>query len=342
VALASRFNFLTSVAERSPNIAMLAFGIVIIAGGGLMAFEGMMTVGSLVSFSLLFVTVSTYVESLTAAVPTLLQAAGGMQRINEIFAERPAIREPPSAQPLPRFSDRLVFDRVGFGYAPHHPTLADISLEIPCGRKVAFVGASGSGKSTVINLLMRFYDPQQGRVRFDGVDLRAARLSTLYRQIGIVFQENFLFNTSIRENIRLGRPGASDAEVERVARAAELDASALGPSGYDTIAGERGARLSGGQRQRIAIARALIRDPSLLVLDEATSSLDPPAAAAINNLIARIAIDRTVIFVTHRLEDVVAFDRIFVLGGGRLLESGRHEELLARNGAYAALWRGRS
>ncbi len=206
VALASRFNFLASVAERSPNIAMLAFGIVIIAGGGLMAFEGMMTVGSLVSFSLLFVTVSTYVESLTAAVPTLLQAAGGMQRIDEIFAERPAIRELPSARPLPRFSDRLVFDRVGFGYAAHHAILADISLEIPCGRKVAFVGASGSGKSTVINLLMRFYDPQQGRVLFDGVDLRAAQLSTLYRQIGIVFQENFLFNTSIRENIRLGGP----------------------------------------------------------------------------------------------------------------------------------------
>jgi ATP-binding cassette subfamily B protein len=342
VALASHFNFLTSVAERSPNIAMLGFGIVIVAGGGLMVFEGSMTVGALVSFNLLFVTVSTYVESLTAAVPTVLQAAGGMQRINEIFAERPAILESASARPLARLSNGIVFEGVGFGYAPHHRNLTNVTLEIPSGRKVAFVGPSGGGKTTVINLLMRFYDPQVGRVLFDGIDLRAARLSTLYAQVGIVFQENFLFNTSIRENIRLGRPGASDAEVERVARDAELDEAAFGPSGYGTVAGERGARLSGGQRQRIAIARALIRNPSVLVLDEATSSLDRPTAAAINNLIARIAVDRTVIFVTHRLEDVVAFDRIFVLAGGKLAECGSHDELLARNGAYAALWRART
>ena len=281
-------------------------------------------------------------KSLTAAVPTLLQAAGGMQRINEIFAERPADpRTAAGATAAEAYrAHRVRQGRVRLR-APHR-NLTDVTLEIPSGCKVAFVGPSGSGKSTIVNLLMRFYDPQEGRVLFDGIDLRAARLPTLYGQIGIVFQENFLFNTSIRENIRLGRPGASDAEVERVARAAELDETALGPSGYDTIAGERGARLSGGQRQRVAIARALIRDPSVLVLDEATSSLDPPAAAAINNLVARIAIDRTVIFVTHRLEDVVTFDRIFVLGGGRLVECGRHDELLARNGAYAALWRGRT
>ena len=343
VALASRFNFLTSVAERSPNIAMLAFGIVIIAGGGLMAFEGSMTVGALVSFNLLFVTVSTYVELLTAAVPTLLQAAGGMQRINEIFAERPAILGTAVGATAAE-ADRAHRVRQGGGSAtrPLTRNLTDVTLEIPQrDARWPLSAPSGSGKSTIVNLLMRFYDPQEGRVLFDGIDLRAARLPTLYGQMGIVFEENFLFNTSIRGNIRLGRPGASDADVERVARAAELDETALGPSGYDTIAGERGARLSGGQRQRVAIARALIRDPSVLVLDEATSSLDPPAAAAINNLIARIAIDRTVIFVTHRLEDVVSFDRIFVLGGGRLVECGRHDELFARNGAYAALWRGR-
>ena len=339
VALGSRFNFLSSVAERSPNIAMLALGILIIVGAAIMAFNGALSVGALISFNLLFVTVSTYVESLTAAVPTLLQAAGGIQRINEIFAEEPAILEPSSARPLPRLSAAIVFDQVNFSYAPYNRNLVDISVQIPAGGKVAFVGPSGCGKSTIVNLLMRFYDPQSGRVLFDGIDLREARLSSLYGQVGIVFQENFLFNTSIRENIRLGRPSASDTDVERAAQAAELDEQAFGPSGYGTIVGERGGRLSGGQRQRVAIARALIRDPSIFLLDEATSSLDPPAAAAINRLLHQLTANRTVIAVTHRLEDVVAFDRIFVLRGGKIVESGTHADLLGQDGAYAALWR---
>jgi ATP-binding cassette subfamily B protein len=339
VALASRFNFLSSVAERSPNIAMLALGILIIVVCGIMAFNGVLSVGALISFNLLFVTVSTYVESLTAAVPTLLQAAGGIQRINEIFAEQPAILEPSSPRPLPRLSAAIVFDQVNFSYAPYNRNLVDISVQIPAGGKVAFVGPSGCGKSTIVNLLMRFYDPQSGRVVFDGIDLREARLSSLYGQIGIVFQDNFLFNTSIRENIRLGRPSASDTDVERAAQAAELDEKAFGPSGYGTIVGERGGRLSGGQRQRVAIARALIRDPSIFLLDEATASLDPPAAAAINRLLHQLTANRTVIAVTHRLEDVVSFDRIFVLRGGKIVESGTHADLLGRDGAYAALWR---
>jgi ATP-binding cassette, subfamily B, bacterial len=339
VALASRFNFLSSVAERSPNITMLALGIIIICGGGVMVFDGALSIGALVSFNLLFVTISTYVESLTSSVPTLLQAAGGMQRINEILAERPAVVERASARPLTRLSQGVAFDRVSFGYG-ESSALSDVSLQVPRGSKAAFVGPSGSGKSTIIRLLMRFYDPQAGRVLIDGIDLREAQLSTLYGQIGIVFQENFLFNTSVRENIRLGKPTASDAEIERAARDAELDPAAMGPLGYDTIVGERGGRLSGGQRQRVAIARALIRDPTILILDEATSSLDPPAVAAINDTLARLARNRTVIAVTHRLDDVTEFDRIFVLGNGRLLESGTHPELLARNGAYTALWRG--
>jgi ATP-binding cassette subfamily B protein len=340
VRLASRFNFLSSVAERSPNIAMLALGIIIICGGGIMVFDGALSVGALVSFNLLFVTVSTYVESLTSSVPALLQAAGGMQRINEILSERPAIVEPAAAQTIERLSHGITFEDVQFGYGPHGSELSDVSLQIPRGCRVAFVGASGSGKSTIIRLMMRFYDPQAGRVLVDSVDLRNARLTTLYGQIGIVMQENVLFNTSVRENIRLGKPTASGAEIEQAARDAELDEAALGASGYDTIVGERGARLSGGQRQRVAIARALIRDPTILILDEATSSLDLPAVAAINDTLARVARNRTVIAVTHRLEEVVTFDRIFVMESGRLVESGTHEELLACNGTYSALRRG--
>lgn len=338
VTLARRFNFLSSIAERSPNIAMLGLAIIIVSGCAIMVFQGALSIGALVSFNLLFVTVSTYVETLTASVPTLLQAAGGMQRINEILSEQPVVVEPASARTIPRLSQGIAFERVSFGYDSEPGELTDISFAIPRGCKAAFVGRSGSGKTTIIRLLMRFYDPQNGRVLVDGLDLREARLATLYQQTGIVFQDNFLFNTSIRENIRLGRTNASDAEVEQAARDAELDEAGLGPSGYDTVIGERGGRLSGGQRQRVAIARALVRNPAILILDEATASLDPPTAAAVNATLTRVARDRTVISATHRLEEVAAFDRIFVLGAGRILEYGTHPQLLGRNGAYAALW----
>ena len=187
---------------------------------------------------------------------------------------------------------------------------------------------------------MRFYDPQAGRVTFDGIDLRDARLDSLYEQIGIVFQESFLFNTSIRENIRLGKTGASDDEVEAAARAAELHSIIMQmPEGYDTVVGERGGRLSGGQRQRVAIARALIRNPSLVILDEATAALDPPTEAAINETLERVSIGRTVISVTHRLQSVVNFDRIFVFKNGPVIEQGTHEILFSQGATYAEMWR---
>ena len=204
---------------------------------------------------------------------------------------------------------------------------------------MAFVGPSGSGKSTVLNLLLRFYDPGGGSVVFDGIDLRLATRASLSAMMSVVFQESALFNTTVRENIRLGNPQASDSEIEAAARAAEIhDFIVSLPQGYDTVCGERGSRFSGGQRQRIAIARAMLRDPSILVLDEATSALDPATEAALNATFERLARGRTVIWVTHRLSTVVKMDRIFVMDQGKLAESGSHDELLARNGLYARLW----
>jgi ATP-binding cassette subfamily B protein len=338
--LAIRFNFLSYVSERSPNIGMLLFNVLLTAGGSYLAFGGSLSVGSLVSFNALFYMVSTAVMGLTAVTPSLLQATGGMQRVRELLEEQPTVLEQPDARPLPPLRSGISFEDVTFGYAPNRSNLSGVSMEVPAGSRVAFVGHSGSGKSTGLSLVMRFYDPQEGRVLFDGVDLRAARLDSLYEQMGVVFQESFLFNTSVRENIKLGKPGATDEEVEEAARAAEIhDIIRRMPDGYETLVGERGGLLSGGQRQRVAIARALVRNPPLLILDEATSALDPASEAAINDTIESVSAGRTVISVTHRLASVVNYDHIFVFQEGRLVERGTHAALLSRGGPYAAMWR---
>ncbi len=338
--LATRFNFLSYVSERSPNIGMLLFNVLLIGIGSYLAYAGSLSIGSLVSFNALFITVSTAVMGLTAVTPTLLQATGGMRRVREILDERPTVIEKPDARTLQPLLSGIRFEDVTFGYAPEQKNLSGVTMELPAGTRVAFVGHSGSGKSTGLSLCMRFYDPREGRVLFDGIDLREAVLDSLYEQTGVVFQESFLFNTSVRENIRMGRAGATDTEVEEAARAAEIhDIITQMPEAYDTQVGERGGLLSGGQRQRIAIARALVRNPSLIILDEATSALDPASEAAINETIERISVGRTVISVTHRLTSVVNYDHIFVFHEGRLIEQGTHEELLRRGGTYAGMWR---
>jgi ATP-binding cassette subfamily B protein len=338
--LATRFNFLSYTSERSPNIAMLLFNVVLISAGSYLAFRGSLSIGSLVAFNALFITVSTAVMGVTAVTPSLLQATSGMQRIRELLDEEPTIVEQPNAKPLPNFLSNIRFENVTFGYSPDQHNLRNVGMNLPAGARIAFVGHSGCGKSTALNLIMRSYDPQAGRVTFDGIDLRDAQVDSLYDQVGIVFQESFLFNTSIRENIRLGKPTATDADVEAAAQAAELhDIVVQMPQGYDTVVGERGGRLSGGQRQRVAIARALIRNPALLILDEATSALDPSTEAAINETIERVSTGRTVITVTHRLQSVVDYDHIFVFKNGRIIELGTHAMLLSFGGNYAEMWR---
>jgi ATP-binding cassette subfamily B protein len=219
------------------------------------------------------------------------------------------------------------------------PVLDNLSLKLNVGKTIAIVGPSGSGKSTLLNLILRLYVPDEGRVTIDGVDIRRVTRESLRRSMAVVFQENMLFNMSIRENIRLGKEGATDEEVEQAARKAEIHRYIMSlPQKYDTSVGERGDTLSGGQRQRIAIARAIVRNPSILLLDEATSALDQTTEAAINRTLLKVAKGRTMIFSTHRLTSVVDMDEIIVISGGKAIERGSHAKLLAANGVYRKLW----
>jgi len=233
----------------------------------------------------------------------------------------------------------ISFDNVSKSYGGAAPVLDRVSFDVREREFLAIVGPSGSGKSTLLNLILRLYVPNEGRVAIDGVDVRKVTLDSLRRSMAVVFQENMLFNMSIRENIRLGKEGATDEEVEDAAKKAEIHRYIMSlPQRYDTPVGERGDTLSGGQRQRIAIARAVIRNPSVLLLDEATSALDQTTEAAINRTLLKVAKGRTMIWSTHRLTSVVEMDEIIVISGGRAIERGSHAELLARNGTYRKLW----
>jgi len=337
--LTVRANVLSYFIERIPNVGVLLLGLVVIGAGALLAFRGEITVGELVAFQGLFVNVTCYVGGFTWVVPQLVAATAGMQRVEEILEEIPQVTEMTGATALPPLSRNLEFCNVSFSYTGEKRNLDSVNLSIPRGTWAAFVGPSGSGKSTVLTLVLRFYDPTTGAVLLDGQDLREANQESLRSQIGVVFQENFLFNTSIRENIRIGRHNATDDEVETAARMAGIHDFILKlPDGYETLAGERGGRLSGGQRQLIGIARAVLRNPAILILDEATSALDPATEAAVNATLEEVAKDRTVLAVTHRLASARHADCIYVMNDGRVAEFGRHEELLQRNGIYAGLW----
>ncbi|HUW53993.1 MAG TPA: ABC transporter transmembrane domain-containing protein [Rhodanobacter sp.] len=326
-------------------VIVLVFGAItlVLWAGARHVLAGTLDAGVLGQFVLYAIFAAGSVAGLSEVWGDVLRAAGAMERIGELLAERAEVTGPAHPAPLPRpVRCALQFDHVTFHYPTrlHTAALEDFTLAIEPGETVALVGPSGAGKSTVFSLLLRFFDPQSGSVRLDGIDLRALTLPDLRGAIALVPQETVIFSGTAADNIRFGRQEASDEEVRAAARAAEAHdfISAL-DGGYEAEMGERGVRLSGGQRQRIAIARAILRDAPLLLLDEATSSLDAQSEAAIQQALERLEKGRTTLVIAHRLATVQRADRIVVLDGGCIVAQGTHESLLAEGGLYAELAR---
>jgi ATP-binding cassette, subfamily B, bacterial len=320
------------------NLVQIGARVMALAIGGALVLRGHMTAGTLVAFLGYVGGLFGPVLGLSGVYKTLRTAQVSVEEVYAILDAQDSLGDAPDAREVVGLRGDIRWDGIHFAYPGGPPLLDGIDLHVREGERLAIVGPSGSGKSTLVALVQRFYDPTEGVVRVDGIDVRKLKQVALRRQVGVVFQDSLLFNESIRANIAYGRPSATRADIEAAARAANAHEFVTRlPDGYDTVVGERGSRLSVGERQRISIARTLLKDPAILILDEPTSALDAESEALVQEALARVSRRRTTLIIAHRLSTVVDADRIVVLRGGRIVEQGRHQELIARGGYYASL-----
>ena len=331
VATDARTNALKDLSTAGARLVALGLG-------ALLVIDHAISVGTLIAFVGYLAGVFRPVQALTGLYQTLRRAAVALDALLSVLEARDRLDDAPDAREASLLSGHVEFRQLGFHYSPERKILHDINLQVHAGETVALVGPSGAGKTTLMALMQRLYDPAHGAILIDGIDVRAFKQRSLRNQIGVVLQEGSLFSDSARDNIAFGRPGASQAEIEVAARAANAHEFIMAlPHGYDTLLGERGCKLSGGEKQRIAIARALLKNAPILILDEATSALDAESEAKVQEALSRLIRGRTTFVIAHRLSTIVGADRIAVVRDGRIAELGNHAELMQSNGYYAAL-----